>query len=328
MAEIAILGLGPVGLATAWSLLEKGHTVRGYDSKPSITQQCRLGHFPRAQALSEELRAALSSRFFVLTHLEEALKADTVVICAGTPAENNEFDLSGVRSALLGCRAPKGSGIRRHYILRSTLTPGTIQRELLPLLREGEAFDFSYFPEFLREKFLREDSLHPPLLAAAHSSPGAQMRFAEFFPGRFQVLSDFSAVEALKIACNAFHALKVVFANEMADLCEKAGASAEEMMRAFCTDQTLNLSSRYLKPGDPFGGPCLDKDLRALEGALDLYGIGGELLRSIRKSNDIHRSAQAAEAHPRSKNASTAAQDGLFEPERGSAEREYSLPAG
>jgi GDP-mannose 6-dehydrogenase len=268
------------------------------------------------------LRAALSSRFFVLSHPAEALMADTVVICAGTPAENNEFNLSGVRSALLECRAPKGSGLRRHYILRSTLTPGTIQREILPLLQAGEKFDFSYYPEFLREKFLREDSLHPPLLAAAHSSPSAQKRFAQFFPGNFHELSDFSSVEALKIACNAFHALKVVFANEMAELCEKTGASAEEMMRVFCADQKLNLSHLYLKPGQAFGGPCLDKDLRALEGALDQHEIRGELLRSIRKSNGAHQASQTNKISP------TAARDDLFELQIESAEKECSLPVG
>lgn len=328
MADIAILGLGPVGLATAWSLLGRGHIVHAHDAEPTVAQQCYLGHFPRAESLSKELRAAQPSRFIVLPLHPKNIMANTVVICAGTPAENNEFHLGGVRSALLEWRAPKGSGIKRHYILRSTLTPGTIEREFLPLLRAGEDFDFSYYPEFLREKYLREDSLNPPLLVAAHSSSAARERFAEFFPGHFHELGKFSSAEALKIACNAFHALKVVFTNEMAELCEKTGASAEEMMRIFCADQKLNLSAKYLEPGGPFGGPCLDKDLRALEGALDRNGIRGELLRSIRKSNASHRASQAALARQGTKNPPTAALDGLFGLERESTEKKCSLPAG
>jgi GDP-mannose 6-dehydrogenase len=175
--------------------------------------------------------------------------------------------------------------MRRHYILRSTLIPGTIQREILPLLQDGAEFDFSYYPEFLRERFLREDLIAPPLRVVAHSSPSAQERFSVIFPEEFRQLYDFASAEALKIACNAFHALKAVFANEIADFCEQAGASAQEVMKAFCEDEKLNLSSRYLKPGAPFGGPCLDKDLRALEHSLSQYGLQGELLRAIRKSN-------------------------------------------
>lgn len=285
MAEIAVLGLGPVGLATAWGLLERGHTVHAYDTNRLLADKCRKGEFPRAEELSQELCAEVSSRFLVHENLGAALSLETVVICVGTPAHDHGFNLQGIRSALLECRVTKGAGVLRHYIIRSTLIPGTTQQELLPVLLEGEEFDLSYYPEFLREKFLREDSLHPPLQAAAHSSSSARERFSRFFPGEFREL-DFASAEALKIACNAFHAMKVVFANEIADLCERTGASAESVMRVFCEDGKLNLSSRYLKPGAPFDGPCLDKDLRALEGALDNHGLKAGLLRSIRKSND------------------------------------------
>lgn len=285
MAEIAVLGLGPVGLATAWGLLERGHTVHAYDSNRPLADKCRKGEFPRAEEISRELRAETSSRFLVHENIGAVLSLETVVICVGTPAHGQGFNLQGIRSALLECKVAKGAGLLRHCIVRSTLIPGTIQQELLPALAGGEEFDLSYYPEFLREKFLREDSLHPPLQAVAHSSASARERFARFFPGEFREL-DFASAEALKVACNAFHALKVVFANEVADFCEKSGASAEAVMSAFCEDGKLNISSRYLRPGAPFDGPCLDKDLRALEGALDSHGLEAGLLRSIRKSND------------------------------------------
>lgn len=285
MAKVALLGLGPVGLATAWGLLERGHTVHAFDANPALVEKCKKGEYPRAEELGRELRAA-SSRFLIHDSLKSAICVETIIICVGTPAGQQGFELEALRQALVECRAPKGAGGRRHYILRSTLSPGTIQREIFPILQEGEEFELSYYPEFLREKALREDLLDPPIQAAAHTSSSAQERFSMLFPGEFQVLRDFASVEALKIACNAFHALKVVFANEVADLCEKTGASAESVMQAFCADKKLNLSSRYLRPGAPFGGPCLDKDLRALEFTLDSHGIEAGLLRSIRASNE------------------------------------------
>lgn len=312
MAKVALLGLGPVGLATAWGLLERGHTVHGYDINPSLVEKCQSGEFPRAAELSGKLRAALNSQFYIYDRLHSLPRTETVVICAGTPADDRGFNLQGVKSALVNCRTPKASGSKMHYILRSTLSPGTIQKEFLPILREGEAFDFSYYPEFLREKFLLDDVLFPPIQAVAHTSASARDRFAIIFPGQFQELKEFASVEALKMACNAFHALKVVFANEISDLCEQSGASAEAVMRAFCEDQKLNLSSKYLKPGAPFGGPCLEKDLKALEYALDHHGIKGDLLRSIRKSN-AKRADKIEPEFTLATHQPNVSRDGLFE---------------
>ncbi len=92
--------------------------------------------------------------------------------------------------------------------------------------------------------------------------------------------------EMLKLVCNAFHALKVVFANEIGEVCRLSQVDGDEVMRVFVRDTQLNISPAYLQPGFAFGGPCLGKDVAALE------GLGEEsnllLLRSIRTSNDAH----------------------------------------
>lgn len=279
-AEITLVGLGPVGLATAWSLLRAGHRVHGFDRNRAVTEAIVSGVFPRAEGLP--LGPYLKKNFFVHPTLAETPRAATTVVAVGTPATEHGFDLSAVAEAIEGTRAAAG----RHLILRSTLQPGTVTKMILPLLAPED--EFSYFPEFLREQFLVEDTEHPPLSVAAHGSDAAAEKFFSLFP-RVRRLDDYAAVETLKIASNAFHALKVAFANEVGDLALRHGTSAERLMEEFCRDTKLNLSDRYLKPGRAFSGACLDKDLRALEDSLDRAGLTSPLLRSVRVSNDLRK---------------------------------------
>lgn len=288
MANATIMGLGPVGLASAWQLLQEGVSVDAYDRDADLTERLQQGDFYRAEEISTDLRAKLGARLHIHSRLSALPLRDTVLVCVGTPMGENGFNLTGLLSALGFALAPKGSSLRRHFIVRSTLSPGTIAREVLPLLAKGEEFDLSYFPEFLREKSVRTDTLYPPLSVAVHSSDSARARFLRLFPQAATELPNFESAEALKLACNAFHALKVVFANEVNELCERTGASGEAVMAAFSSDTTLNISPKYLVPGKPFGGHCLKKDLQALEMLLDQKQLSSELLRSISASNERH----------------------------------------
>lgn len=278
MNKLTILGLGPVGLATTWSLLRNGHHVDAYDVNPLVSEQAAKGEFPKTPQLAEDLRQELGNRFLVHSTAETCFSNKYYVICVESPWRGREFDLSALRSALDSILS-RASEKMPHIIVRSTLIPGTLDSFKLNC-------DVSYYPEFLRMPNIRDDLLDPPLRVAAHSSPSARDAFLTLFPDADQELPDFSTAEILKLACNAFHALKVVFANEIGDICEKAGISPKTVMDAFCKDHKLNISEKYLKPGAPFGGVCLDKDLRALEDFMTRIGIDGDLLRSIRTSND------------------------------------------
>ncbi len=286
MGKATLLGLGPVGLTTAWGLLKKNHVIHGYDANIALVDQLKMGNFPRAEEIAGDLRQFSQANFFLHKNFAELPLEKTIILCVGTPFKETGFDLEGLKSALQKTRAALGSKQKRHFILRSTLAPGTIQQILLPILGEGEPFEFSYYPEFLREKFLKEDHTNPPLRVAAHSSSAAKEKFLEFFPDVKEEVPDFASAEMLKMACNAFHALKVVFANEVSDICEKFGASPDLVMKFFCDDKKLNISPKYLKPGAPFAGPCLGKDLSALEALMDQKNMDGHMLRSIQKSNN------------------------------------------
>jgi GDP-mannose 6-dehydrogenase len=179
--------------------------------------------------------------------------------------------------------------------MRSTMLPGTMRELVIPVLQKisnkeaGKEFGLCINPEFLREGTAVHDYDHPPktvigevnrasgdVLASLYSRmPGPMMR------------TDIETAEMVKYADNAWHALKVGFANEVGSLCKALGVDAHRVMEIFCQDQKLNLSPYYLKPGFAFGGSCLPKDLRALLYKAKTLDVGLPILSSILPSNQL-----------------------------------------
>src|SRR5204862_3164767 len=158
------------------------------------------------------------------------------------------------------------------FVLRSTVLPGTLEERILPLLERhsgktrGVAFDVCFQPEFLREGSSIHDYDNPPFTVVGADSSSAIALVREAFtrlPAEFKVCSIRTA-EMLKYCCNAFHALKITFANEVGRVCQALEIDSHEVMGLFSQDTRLNISTAYLKPGFAFGGSCLPKDLRAL----------------------------------------------------------------
>jgi GDP-mannose 6-dehydrogenase len=151
--------------------------------------------------------------------------------------------------------------------------PGTVQGKLIPLLEQysrrfaGADFGVCMHPEFLREGCAIEDYYHPDHLVIGeldqHSRDVLQQLYAAVVEAPV-VRTSMQTAEMVKYVNNAFHALKVVFANEIGNLCKAHGIDGQEVMEIFCQNRRLNLSAAYLKPGFAFGGSCLPKDLRAL----------------------------------------------------------------
>jgi GDP-mannose 6-dehydrogenase len=299
--RVSIFGLGYVGAVSLACLARDGHEVTGVDVNPAKLDLIRGGVSPVIEERMPELMraAAESGRVRVTTDTREAAHgSDVSFITVGTPsATNGSVNLEAVLSVTrsLG-EALKDKAERHTLVYRSTVTPGTTEERIIPLLEQtsgkkaGAEFEVAFQPEFLREGSSVRDYDNPPFVVVGSSSPGAVARVRELFghlPAAFHETS-FRAAELLKVCCNNFHALKIAFANEVARLCEPVGCDPFEVMRLLCEDRQLNISPAYLKPGFAFGGSCLPKDLRSALYIAKSRDVELPVMSSILLSNRLH----------------------------------------
>jgi len=181
-------------------------------------------------------------------------------------------------------------------VYRSTVPPGTVDERLRHVLeaasgrRAGETFGLGMVPEFLREGTGVEDFFDPPFTVAGIEDERTKELVSDLFAGlgRPTHAVPIGTAEGLKYACNAFHAVKITFANEVGRLLSGVGVDAREVMDIFCRDDKLNTSAAYLRPGFAFGGSCLPKDLRALMHVARVNSIDAAMLNAVMASNDSH----------------------------------------
>ena len=293
----SVFGLGYVGCVTAASLARSGHHVIGVDINPDKVAMVNAGTSPLVEPGLGELVAEVvgTGRLRCTTSTDEAVAgSDLALICVGTPSrENGQLSVEAIRRVADGI----GVGLRRHpkaytVVLRSTVLPGTTESVLVPALRgphaEPPGLTVAVNPEFMREGSSLRDFAQPPITLVGSDSPRAGTLLRELYA---QVDAPFvetsiRSAEMAKYVSNAFHALKITFANEIGDLCETLGADTAEVMRVFLMDRKLNISEAYLRPGFAFGGSCLPKDLRALTHAARSADLALPLLSQILPSND------------------------------------------
>jgi GDP-mannose 6-dehydrogenase len=224
---------------------------------------------------------------------EQALDAaDVVMLCVGTPSQpNGNIDLSHLSrvcrdiSALLRLRTK-----RLIVAVRSTVFPGTCESLLEEAFAQSKDVEIVSNPEFLREGTAVKDFMEPSLLVVGGSSDEAAREVADLYaglPGEVSIVS-LRTAEMIKYTCNAFHALKIGFANEIGSLATSLGVDPDQVMATMCRDTKLNISPAYLKPGFAFGGSCLPKDLRALTFRASRLDLKLPLLESLLHSNDEH----------------------------------------
>lgn len=301
MRTISVFGLGYVGAVTAACFAHKGNLVVGVDLNSAKVETLGQGRAPIVEEGVGELVAEghASGR---LRATQDAVRAvaetEISFICVGTPSQRNgKLDLSGVE------RVSKdiGSGLRKkkdfHWVvLRSTVLPGTTESVVIPALeassgkRTGEDFAVCFHPEFLREGSAVADFFDPPFTIFGARDPAqveSLRKLYDWSNSRVSVTSPRTA-EMVKYICNAFHALKVGFANEIGTLCRELEADTEAATQIFISDTRLNISPAYLKPGFAFGGSCLPKDLRALGYRAKELDLRLPLLEAILPSNAQH----------------------------------------
>ena len=299
--KIAIFGLGYVGSVSAGCLAAAGHDVIGVDVEPAKLELLRSGKSPVTEPdLDDLLGAAVAAgRLRVTNDTTLAVQSSELsLVCVGTPSRRNgSLDSTYLERVIeqIGAAIATTSGY--HVVaVRSTLLPGVLESTLIPLLERasgrtvGVDIGVCVNPEFLREGSAIRDFQSAPFTVVGETDARAGdvllRAYAHLDAPVHRVRADEASM--VKYACNAFHAVKVAFANELGALCQPLGLDGRNVMRVFCEDRDLNISPRYLKPGFGFGGSCLPKDLRALNYVAKDLDVATPLLGSVLHSNDAH----------------------------------------
>ena len=301
MKHVSVFGLGYVGAVTAACLANRGSHVVGVDVNAKKVEMFQSGRAPVLEPGLEDLvvRGCQSGTLHATTDTAAAIRETEIsFICVGTPSmHNGRLDLTSVEHS---CREI-GRALRQkdqfHWVVtRSTVLPGTGRSLVIPTIeassgkRAGVDFAVCSNPEFTREGCAVTDYMNPAMTVLGCDNPSHLVALREVyreFPGRvFE--TKLSVSEMVKYTCNAFHALKIAFANEIGTFCRQLDVDVQEMMEIFTSDTKLNISKAYLKPGAAFGGSCLPKDLRAISYRAKQLDVDLPLLNAILPSNTAH----------------------------------------
>jgi GDP-mannose 6-dehydrogenase len=295
--RVAVLGLGYVGCVTAACLAHQGFHVIGVDKDRHKVTAVNDGvapfYEPGLQDLIRQGRAAqlLSASVDVEPAIADA---DIALICVGTPSEKNgNLNLEQLRRVTEEVTAAAQRRTMPLIVaIRSTVFPGTCEEVVIPCFRSCPHVSVVSNPEFLREGCAVKDFVEPSLIVIGGHDMAAKKAVANLYAGLGlePCLVSLRTAEMIKFACNAFHATKISFANEIGALAQSLNIPAEEVMDTLCRDEKLNVSPAYLKPGFAFGGSCLPKDLRALVYRAARNDLQLPLLESVLPSNREHLS--------------------------------------
>jgi GDP-mannose 6-dehydrogenase len=276
--KVSVFGLGYVGCVSAACLARQGHDVLGVDINAAKVDTVGRGESPIVEPGLADLVAATveAGRLAATTDGAAAVaRTDVSLVCVGTPGHSSgRLDTSYLErvSSEIGA-ALRAKSTPHLVVIRSTVLPGTLEEIVIPALEQASGrtrgdglLQICANPEFLREGTSIQDFFEPPFTVIGGADDVAAAQLAELYDGVngpvFHL--DIRAAEMVKYACNAFHGLKVAFANEIGNICKSVGVDSHRVMDVFCADTKLNISPAYLKPGFAFGGSCLPKDLRAL----------------------------------------------------------------
>lgn len=299
--KVSVFGLGYVGCVSAACLAARGHEVVGVDMDPVKVELISRGQAPLVEDRIGELTAKVvaSGALRATTDVADAVSTTEIsLICVGTPsAPNGSLStryLERVAEEIGGALA----GMDRWHtvVFRSTMLPGTCTGLLIPILEKssgksaGVEFGVAVNPEFLREGSSVRDFFDPPkTVIGVLDALSAELvaRLYDGLPGEVSRVQ-IAVAEMTKYADNAFHGLKIAFANELGAICHALGVDSHRMMEVFLADRKLNVSAAYLRPGFAFGGSCLPKDLRGLVHAAGRADVAVPLLSHVLPSNEEH----------------------------------------
>jgi len=299
--KIGVFGLGYTGCVSAACLAQLGHDVIGVDISYKKVKLIETGVSP---IVEKELDAIIQEqvnegRLKTTQNTGQAVGfSELILVCVGTP-DNGRGDIDYKQIERVCGDIGDALRDKDEYItivIRSTILPGFARSIVIPALelnsgkKAGRDFGFVLNPEFLREGSGVYDFYHPPKTVVAALDKKSENVMEQLYkPIDENIL--FTGIEEaslIKYVDNAFHAVKVTFANEIGRLCKELNVDTRSVIELFIRDKKLNISPLYLKPGFAFGGSCLPKDLRAVTGKAGELNVNLPLLNSVLKSNAEH----------------------------------------
>lgn len=299
--KVSIFGLGYVGCVSLGCFALAGNKVTGLDINETKMKFIKNG---KATVTEKDIGQIIAEQhkcgniFFSSDPIDAVKKTEVSFICVGTPSTNNgHLDLGAVYSVseeiAEGIREKNGFHV---IVIRSTVLPGTNKKVSKLIHKKSGKIcnkDFAVVsnPEFLREGTAVQDFFNPPFTIIGANNHKAIEKLKKIYEGigpQFLV-TDIAVAEMIKFVNNAFHALKITFANEIGNICKKLKIDSHQLMDIFCLDKKLNLSSYYLKPGFAYGGSCLPKDLKALMTIAHDHYQDCPMLGNIERSNRIQK---------------------------------------
>ena len=306
--RLSVIGCGYVGLVTGACLAEAGHEVICTDIDAGRIAQLKAGQVPIYEHHLDKILASAgkSGKISYTADAGEAIRfGEAIFICVGTPPRyDGSADLSAIdhvaQQIAAEARSPK------LVVEKSTVPARTgieLQRALTAYSRGGNAFRVASNPEFLREGTAVEDFFHPDRIVVGVEDPAAGEQLREIYrpilerkfscpvhngtcPDTHQaefLVTTISSAELIKHASNSFLALKISYANVLADLCEQIGANVEEVTHAIGLDPRIG--TQFLKAGLGFGGFCFPKDIQAFISLAANVGVDFEILKAAERVN-------------------------------------------
>ncbi|WP_224447687.1 UDP-glucose 6-dehydrogenase AglM [Haloprofundus salilacus] len=297
--KVSVIGSGYVGTTLAACLADLGHEVTNVDIDEDAVAAIEDGVAPIHERGLDELVAEYGgTRLRATTDYATASKANIVFIALPTPTdERGRIDTSIITAGTEQLGEVLGEAEEMPLVVvKSTVTPGTTERELIPALEEtsgataGEEFDVAVNPEFLREGSAVSDFLHPDKVVFGATADRAFETLDELYDPLVAqtdttvVRTGVREAEMIKYANNAFLASKISLINELGNICKEFGVDAYEVADAIGLDERIG--SQFLRSGVGWGGSCFPKDVAALIAAARETGYEPELLEAVVGVND------------------------------------------
>lgn len=299
MQRVAVFGIGYVGCVTAACLSQDGHAIVGVDIDPEKVAEINAGVSPVSEpGLDDIVKTQVAAgRLRATTNVAEAIAgSDMALVAVGTPsADDGSVGIEGLERVIRSIGKAIQAGDKPYQVVvRSTVLPGILEERLRPALEQesgrkvGHDLVLCNNPEFLRESTAVQDYYQPPYVLVGADSEAQARLIVELYDkiDCEKIVTDTRTAALVKYTCNAYHAVKVSFANEVGSLARSFGADGHRVMDLMCRDKKLNISAAYMRPGFAFGGSCLPKDLRALTRFAEQQALKVNLLASVLQSNE------------------------------------------